>query len=416
MTQMKAARQGIITKEMKRVAKDENRSEEFIRSQVAKGEVVIPANINHKNLYGKGIGKGLRTKINTNFGMSKGKENMDYEIKKLKLSLEMDSDTVMDLSIGGNINELLTKVIDISPVPVGTVPAYQIISKKGIFFTVEELFKSIEAQAKLGVDYMTLHCGVNRSTLELLKTTDRYMNSVSRGGGIMINWMKKNKAENPLYEYYDRLLDIVEKYDVTLSLGDGFRPGCLHDATDSLQVTELITLGELTKRAWERNVQVMIEGPGHIPLNQIEANMKIQQTLCYNAPFYVLGPLPTDIGAGYDHITAAIGGAIAAWHGADMLCYVTPAEHLRLPSLLDVREGIAASKIAAHSGDLAKGVVTLDYKDNKMSLARKNYNWKEQESYAFDKEKFREYQKSGSNAESSKECTMCGEFCPMKES
>ena len=411
---MKSAKEGVITDQMRAVALEENRDVEFIRSQVAKGEVVIPANINHKNLIGKGIGKGLKTKINTNFGMSKGKENMEYEIEKLKLSLKMDTDTVMDLSIGGNIKELLTKVVETSHVPVGTVPAYQIISQKGIFFTVEEIFEAIEDQAKIGVDYMTLHCGINRKILKMLETSDRYMNCVSRGGGILINWMKKNNAENPLFEYYDRILDIAAKYDITLSLGDGFRPGSIHDATDKFQITELTTLGELTKRAWARDVQVMIEGPGHVPMDQIQANMNIQKTLCHNAPFYVLGPLVTDIGAGYDHITAAIGGALAAWHGADMLCYVTPAEHLRLPSLLDVREGIAATKIAAHAGDLAKGVTTYEEKDNKMARARKAYDWEKQKELCFDKEKFTSYQADGQNEESSEECTMCGEFCPMK--
>ena len=414
MTQMQAAREGVITDLMKQVAENENRPAEYIREKVASGEIVIPANINHKLSSPRGIGLGLKTKINTNFGMSKGKEDIEYELKKLHLSLEMGSDTVMDLSIGGEIKQLLQRVIDESPVPVGTVPAYQIISKKGIFFTADEIFEAIEDQAKMGVDYMTLHCGVNLKTLELLDQTDRFMNCVSRGGGIILNWMKKNKLENPLYEQFDRLLDIAEEYDITLSLGDGFRPGSIHDATDSLQVTELVTLGQLTKRAWERGVQVMIEGPGHVPLDQVAANMKIQKTLCHNAPFYVLGPLVTDIGAGYDHITSAIGGAVAAWHGADMLCYVTPAEHLRLPSLLDVKEGIAAAKIAAHAGDLAKGVTTFEEKDNKMSRARKAYDWEAQQALCFDKEKFSRYREAGTNDDND-ECSMCGEFCPMKD-
>lgn len=415
MTQMAMAKKGIITDEMKAVAKYENRSEEFIRSQVAKGEIVIPANINHKHLEARGIGKGLKTKINTNFGMSKGKESMDYELEKLELAIDMGSDTVMDLSIGGEIETLLEKVVDRSTVPVGTVPEYEIIAKYGNKFTADQLFDVIERQAKLGVDYMTLHIGVTQSSLQKLDTSTRFINCVSRGGGVMLAWMKENGEENPLYAQYDRLLDIAEKYDVTLSLGDGFRPGSIHDATDRLQMHELITLGELTLKAWERNVQVMIEGPGHIPMNQIEANMKVQQTICHNAPFYVLGPLVTDIGAGYDHITAAIGGAIAAWHGADMLCYVTPAEHLRLPSLIDVKEGIAAAKIAAHAGDLAKGVTSFEEKDNPMSLARKNYDWEEQLKYSVDKEKFQRYNKDGIDGRHN-ECTMCGEFCPMKHS
>ncbi|MBN1968975.1 MAG: phosphomethylpyrimidine synthase ThiC [Candidatus Delongbacteria bacterium] len=413
MTQMEQARLGIITHQMRQAAEYENLDPEFIRKGVAEGTIVVPANINHKNLKARAIGKGTKTKINTNFGMSKDKDCKEYELQKLELSLSMNSDTVMDLSIGGDINGLLTMVIDKSYVAVGTVPAYQIISEKGIFFTVEELFASIENQAQLGVDYMTLHCGVNRSSLELLDSSERIMNCVSRGGGVMLNWMRKTGNENPLFEFYDRLLDIAYKYDVTLSLGDGFRPGSIHDATDKHQIHELRVLGELTKKAWERNVQVMIEGPGHVPMDQIAANMQLQKTLCHNAPFYVLGPLVTDIGVGYDHITAAIGGAIAAWHGADMLCYVTPAEHLRLPSLLDVREGIAAAKIAAHAGDLAKGVTSFEEKDNQMSRARKGYDWLKQREFAFDTIKFDKYQKDGESGDKT-QCTMCGEFCPMK--
>lgn len=411
MTQMKLAREGKITSQMEDVAKEEGKSVEYIRSMVAEGKIAICANKNHKNLIGKGIGKGLKTKINTNFGMSCEKDDMNYEMEKLRVSLEMNTDTVMDLSIGGNIEELLTKVVENSPVPVGTVPMYQCVAEHGVEFTTEQLFEVIEKQAKLGVDYMTLHCGINRKLMETMDDSDRYLKAVSRGGGILLAWMKRTGQESPIHEFYDRILDIAAEYDITLSLGDGMRPGCLHDNTDACQVEELINLGKLTKRAWEKNVQVMIEGPGHIPLHMIETNMKIQKTLCYDAPFYVLGPLTTDIGAGHDHITAAIGGAVAAWHGADMLCYVTPAEHLRLPSLLDVKEGIAAAKIAAHSGDLAKGVTTYEEKDNPMTIARRDYDWDKQKSLVFDKEKFEKYNEDGGRES---ECTMCGEFCPMK--
>ena len=413
MTQMAIAREGKISEEMNEIAKYEKRSVEFIREQVAKGEIAIPSNINHKIVTKRAIGKGLKTKVNTNFGMSENKESVDYELEKLRLAIELNSDTVMDLSIGGDIEGLLTKVVESSSVPVGTVPMYQVISRHGSNFTAEQFFEVIEWQAKLGVDYMTIHCGVNKSALAMLDTSTRIINCVSRGGGVMLAWMQRNNCENPMFEQYDRLLEIARKYDVTLSLGDGFRPGAIHDASDKLQIHELTTLGELTLRAWDKDVQVMIEGPGHVPLNQVEANMKIQQTLCHNAPFYVLGPLVTDIGVGYDHITAAIGGAVAAWHGADMLCYVTPAEHLRLPSLDDVREGIVASKIAAHSGDLAKGVTKYEEFDNPMSRARKAYDWPTMRSFAFDKERFDKYEKDGYSGVH-EECTMCGEFCPMK--
>ncbi|PID29460.1 MAG: phosphomethylpyrimidine synthase [Candidatus Cloacimonadota bacterium] len=415
MTQMAKAREGIITEEMKIAAQYEGIDPEIIRKGVAEGTIVVPANINHKGLKPRAIGKGMKTKINTNFGMSRGKEDQEYELEKLQLSLDMNSDTVMDLSIGGDIKGLLKRVIEKSPVAVGTVPAYQMIAEKGIFFTAEDFFEAIIDQAKLGVDYMTLHCGVNQSSLKLLDDSKRIMNCVSRGGGVMLNWMKKNGTENPLFEYYDRLLDIAAEYDVTLSLGDGFRPGSIHDATDKHQIHELRILGELTLRAWEKNVQVMVEGPGHVPLDQIATNVKLQKTLCHGAPFYVLGPLVTDIGAGYDHITAAIGGAVAAWHGVDMLCYVTPAEHLRLPALIDVREGIAATKIAAHAGDLAKGVTSYSEKDNVMSRARKDYDWEKQRELAFDKIKFDKYQKDGEQGDK-KQCSMCGEYCPMRES
>ncbi len=411
MTQMKMAREGKITRQMEEVAKEEGKSEEYIREMVAQGKIAICANKNHTNLIGKGIGKGLKTKINTNFGMSAEKDNQDYEIEKLEVSLEMNSDTVMDLSIGGNIEELLTKVLNKSHVPVGTVPMYQCVAEHGVEFTVDQLFEVIEKQAKMGVDYMTLHCGIDRQVMKVLNESDRLLRAVSRGGGILLAWMKRTGQESPIHEFYDRILDIAAEYDITLSLGDGMRPGCMNDNTDGPQIQELINLGQLTKRAWAKNVQVMIEGPGHIPLHMIEANMKIQKTLCHDAPFYVLGPLTCDIGAGHDHVTAAIGGAMAAWHGADMLCYVTPAEHLRLPSLLDVKEGIAAAKIAAHSGDLAKGVTTYEEKDTPMARARRDYDWKKQKELCFDQEKFEKYNEDGGRES---ECTMCGEFCPMK--
>ena len=418
-TQMQFARQGVVTKEMEFVAREENLSPEFIREGVAKGNIVICCNVNHKNLKPCGVGAGLRVKVNANIGTSDSFPELAPELGKLHAAIAAGADSIMDLSTGGNITASRRAIIGASDVMVGTVPIYQVavetIQKYGavVEMTKEDLFDVIRMQAQDGADFMTLHCGINRNVLKALTDEGRIMDVVSRGGSFITGWMLHNGEENPLYEYFDEVLDICEEYDVTISLGDGLRPGCLADGTDRAQIQELLNLGELTQRAWRRGVQVMVEGPGHMPYDQIETNMKLQKRICHGAPFYVLGPLVTDIAPGYDHITSAIGGTLAAVSGADFLCYVTPAEHLGLPDIEDVREGVIASKIAAHAADLARGKAEAWAWDNAMALARKNLDWEKQLSLAIDPVKAREYRfkknKTGEEA-----CSMCGEYCAVK--
>ncbi len=415
-TQMDAARKGIITEQMKMVAHKEGMEAERLRSLVASGKVAIPANKNHKALSPEGVGEGLRTTVNVNLGISKDCNDSELELAKAKYSIELKTDAIMDLSCYGKTQEFRKKLLDISPVMIGTVPMYDAIGmldKPLKDITVDEFFEVVERHAHDGVDFVTVHCGMNLATAERLKRNRRLTHIVSRGGSLLFAWMELNKQENPFYEHYDRLLDICEKYDVTISLGDACRPGSLKDATDASQIEELITLGELTKRAWERNVQVMIEGPGHMPLNEIAANMLLEKKLCHGAPFYVLGPLVTDIAPGYDHITSAIGGAIAASSGADFLCYVTPAEHLRLPSMDDVKEGLIATRIAAHAADIAKGIPGARNWDDKMSAARAEVDFPRMIELAIDPEKAARY-RAESKPEKEDTCTMCGEMCPMK--
>ena len=418
-TQMQFARQGVITKEMEFVAREENLSSEFIREGVAKGTIAICCNINHKNLKPRGVGAGLRVKVNANIGTSDSFPELAPELGKLHAAIAAGTDSIMDLSTGGNITASRRAIIGASDVMVGTVPIYQVavetIQKRGavVEMTKEDLFDVIRMQAQDGADFMTLHCGINRNVLKALTDEGRIMDVVSRGGSFITGWMLHNGKENPLYEYFDEILDICEEYDVTISLGDGLRPGCLADGTDRAQIQELLNLGELTQRAWERGVQVMVEGPGHMPYDQIETNMKLQKRLCHEAPFYVLGPLVTDVAPGYDHITSAIGGTLAAISGADFLCYVTPAEHLGLPDLNDVREGVIAARIAAHAADLARGNENAWAWDNDMAQARKDLDWEKQLALAIDPAKAREYRlkknKTGEEA-----CSMCGEYCAVK--
>ena len=418
-TQMQFARQGVVTKEMEFVAREENLSPEFIREGVAKGTIAICCNVNHKNLKPCGVGAGLRVKVNANIGTSDSFPELAPEFGKLHAAIAAGVDSIMDLSTGVNITASRRAIIGASDVMVGTVPIYQVavetIQKHGavVEMTKEDLFDVIRMQAQDGADFMTLHCGINRNVLKALTDEGRIMDVVSRGGSFITGWMLHNGEENPLYEHFDEILDICEEYDVTISLGDGLRPGCLADGTDRAQIQELLNLGELTQRAWRRGVQVMVEGPGHMPYDQIETNMKLQKRICHNAPFYVLGPLVTDVAPGYDHITSAIGGTLAAVSGADFLCYVTPAEHLGLPDIEDVREGVIASKIAAHAADLARGNAEAWAWDNAMALARKNLDWEKQLSLAIDPVKAREYRlkknKTGEEA-----CSMCGEYCAVK--
>ncbi|WP_127836776.1 phosphomethylpyrimidine synthase ThiC [Clostridium prolinivorans] len=415
-TQMDAAKKGIITEEMRIVAEKEKMKVEELRNLIAEGKVVIPANKNHKTLSPEGIGQGLRTKINVNLGISKDCCNMEKELDKVKIALDMKAEAIMDLSNYGKTEDLRKKIINMSTAMLGTVPVYDAIGfyeKELKDITVDEFFKVVEKHGEDGVDFITIHAGLNRETAETFKRNKRLTNIVSRGGSLLFAWMELNKAENPFYEYYDRLLDICEKYDITISLGDACRPGSIKDATDASQIKELIVLGELTKRAWERNVQVMIEGPGHMPINEIQANMILEKKLCHGAPFYVLGPLVTDIAPGYDHITSAIGGAIAAASGADFLCYVTPAEHLRLPNVEDMKEGIIASKIAAHAADIAKGIKGAIEWDNAMSKARAELDWEKMFELSIDEEKARRYREE-SLPEHADSCTMCGKMCAVR--
>lgn len=415
-TQMDAAKRGIITQQMKVVAEKEKMGIEVLRSLVAEGKIVIPANKNHVALNPEGVGQGLRTKINVNLGVSKDCYDIDLELEKAKKAIDLKAEAIMDLSCYGKTQDFRRKLIETSPAMIGTVPMYDavgMLDKDLKDITVDEFFAVVEKHAEDGVDFMTIHCGMNKATAERVKNNKRLTNIVSRGGSLLFAWMELNHQENPFYEYYDRLLDICEKYDITLSLGDACRPGSINDSTDAAQIEELITLGELTKRAWARNVQVMIEGPGHMSLTEIAPNMLLEKKLCHGAPFYVLGPLVTDIAPGYDHITSAIGGAIAAANGADFLCYVTPAEHLRLPNLDDMKEGIIASRIAAHAADIAKGIPGARDWDNQMSTARANVDFKRMIELSIDPEKARRYREE-SKPECDDTCTMCGKMCPMK--
>ena len=418
MTQLELAKEGIISSQMKLVAQQEGVDAEFIRQGVAKGTIVIPANINHTNLVPCGIGQGLKTKVNANIGTSSDFGSIDTELEKLRVAIDCGADTVMDLSTGGDISAIRRAIIASSSVPIGTVPIYQAgieaIDKRGaiVKMTIDDLFAGIEEHAGDGVDFITVHCGVTRSAVAKLKQQGRVTDVVSRGGAFLIGWMLYNERENPLYEYYDRLLEIAREFDVTLSLGDGMRPGSLADATDRAQVEELLVIGELVQRAQQAGVQAMVEGPGHLPLNQIEANVQLEKAICKGAPFYVLGPLVTDIAAGYDHITGAIGGAIAAAAGTDFLCYVTPAEHLSLPDPEDVKQGVIASRIAAHAGDIVKGVNGAEDWDKRMAMARKKLDWKEQARLSLDPELSR--QVHSKHASAGVACSMCGEFCAME--
>ncbi len=418
MTQLDLAREGIISPQMAQVAQYEQVDAEFIQQGVAKGTIVIPANTRHSNLVPCGIGQGLKTKVNANIGTSSDFGNVDTELGKLRVAIDFGADTVMDLSTGGNISAIRRAIIAASHLPVGTVPIYQAgieaIDKYDaiIKMTADDLFAVIEEHARDSVDFITVHCGVTRSAIARLKQQGRVADVVSRGGAFLIGWMLYNECENPLYEHYDRLLEIARKFDVTLSLGDGMRPGSLADATDRAQVEELLVAGELVQRAQQAGVQVMVEGPGHLPLNQIETNVRLQKAICQGAPFYVLGPLVTDVAAGYDHITGAIGGAIAAAAGTDFLCYVTPSEHLSLPDAGDVKQGVIASRIAAHAADIVKGVKRAEEWDRKMSMARKRLDWEEQVRLSLDPERSR--QVHSKHATTGSACSMCGEFCAME--
>ena len=415
-TQMDAARKGIITREMECVAKKEYMDVETLRGLVAEGKVAIPANKLHTCLDVNGIGSMLKTKINVNLGTSRDWKDIDMEMEKVNDAVKMGAESIMDLSSFGDTRKFRRKLTAECPAIIGTVPIYDAVvyyHKALKEITSEEWLDIVEMHAKDGVDFMTIHVGINRRTAQRFKEAKRLTNIVSRGGSIIFAWMEMTGQENPFYEHFDRILEICQEYDVTLSLGDACRPGCLEDAGDISQIEELVTLGELTRRAWEKNVQVIIEGPGHMPLNQIEANMKIQQTICQGAPFYVLGPLVTDVAPGYDHITAAIGGAIAAASGAAFLCYVTPAEHLRLPDVNDVKEGIIASKIAAHAADIAKGIKGAADWDREMSTARKKLDWEKMFDLSIDPEKARRYRASA-KPEKEDTCSMCGNFCAVK--
>ncbi len=416
LTQRESALKGIITKEMEIVAKKENRTPEFIMEGVKKGTIAIPCNKNHKNIDPEGVGEGLSTKINVNLGISGDFQDYDEEMRKVDCAHEMGAHSIMDLSNYGKTAEFRRKLVERSKLMIGTVPLYDAIGyleKELDKITVEDWFDVVKNHAEDGVDFFTIHCGLNRTSIKSFKESGRLMDIVSRGGSLIYAWMEITGNENPFYEHFDRLMDICREYDITISLGDSLRPGCIHDATDSLQIAELIELGLLTKRAWDKGVQVIIEGPGHMALDEIAANMKLQKRLCHGAPFYVLGPLVTDIAPGYDHITSAIGGAIAATSGADFLCYVTPAEHLRLPDLNDVKEGIVASKIAAHAADIANGLPGARELDDRMSRARKQLDWDTMFEVALDKEKAREYFESRPPQEKHS-CSMCGKMCAMR--
>lgn len=419
MTQLEQARKGIVTEAMLRVARLEGIEPEQLCSQIAEGKVVIPLNKEHQNIQPLGIGKGLTIKINANIGTSGDESNLEEELRKLQAAIDAGAHTVMDLSTGGDITGIRRAILKSSSVPVGTVPIYQAaiqaVQTSGgiIHMTPDLIFQAIEEHARDGVDFMTVHAGVTRNALERLRTQGRITDIVSRGGAFHATWMLYHNRENPLYEDFNRLLSIAKEYDVTLSLGDGLRPGSLADATDQAQIHELLTLGELAQKAWNAGVQVMIEGPGHVPLDQVQAQVLLQKKICRGAPFYVLGPLVTDIAAGHDHIACAIGGAVAGMAGADFLCYVTPSEHLKLPSVDDVRDGVMAARIAGHAADIARGHKSAIDRDIEMSKARKALDWEKQISLAIDPAKARAY-RSDSQPSSNEVCTMCGKFCAIK--
>ncbi|MCK9174853.1 MAG: phosphomethylpyrimidine synthase ThiC [Desulforhopalus sp.] len=417
-TQMEAARKGIITPQMKDVLADEPISEERLVAGLANGTIALPANKNHTNLHGAAVGAGLRTKVNVNLGVSEDCCNVENELDKVRKALEWKGDAIMDLSTYGATQKFRRRTVEISPAMIGTVPMYDAVARYGKnieALTIDDIFEVVETHAKDGVDFLTIHAGLNTAAVECVKRNKRLTNVVSRGGSLLLYWMEKNNAENPFYEHFDRLLEICRRYDVTLSLGDGLRPGSLHDATDAPQIQELITLGELTKECWKQDVQVIIEGPGHMPLNEVVANVQLEKKLCHGAPFYVLGPLVTDVAPGYDHITSAIGGALAASYGVDFLCYVTPAEHLRLPDMDDMKEGIIATRIAAHAADIAKGLPGAIDWDHAMSAARNNLDWEKMMELAMDGEKARRYRESSQPIDK-EVCTMCGDLCAVKRS
>ncbi|MDP3790240.1 MAG: phosphomethylpyrimidine synthase ThiC [Candidatus Omnitrophota bacterium] len=419
MTQFESAKKGIITEKMRLAAKSETSTAEYIRKGIANGSIVLPSNISRKITRCCAVGKGLRTKVNANIGSSAGCENIETELKKLRAAVEAGADTVMDLSTGDGLIKIRSSILKKSDIPVGTVPIYEMAVKKLAAgkniadISKDDMLECLESQAIAGVDFFTVHCGVTKKALSKLRDEGRILDVVSRGGALIAQWIAKTGKENPFYVYYDEILDIAHKYDVTLSLGDGMRPGCIKDATDKAQITELKTLGALATRARKAGVQVMIEGPGHVPINQIKRNIEMEKSICDNAPFYVLGPIVTDIAPGYDHITSAIGGALAAYFGADFLCYVTPAEHLRLPTVEDVKEGVIASRIAAHAADVAKGIKGAIDLDNTISLARKRRDWKKQIDCSIDPKKAREY-RATSVPITSDVCTMCNKYCSIK--
>ena len=418
MTQKSEAIKGNVTQEMKDVAKQENIEVDKLARLIADGKVVIPKNVN-SHAKACGIGEELSTKINANIGSSSKIDDLELEINKAKLAVEYGADAIMDLSTGSDLKLFRQKIMDAIDVIIGTVPIYEagvVTLSKGreiVDMDPDDIFKAIENQAREGVDFMTLHCGITKDLVSKLEKQKRMMGIVSRGGTFMASWIKHNEMENPLYENYDYLLELSYEYDITLSLGDGLRPGCLADASDIPQIQELVNLGSLVKRAQDADVQVMVEGPGHMPMNQIKANMEIQKTICHGAPFYVLGPLVTDLAPGYDHITSAIGGAIAASSGANFLCYVTPAEHLSLPSLEDVKEGVIASKIAAEAADVARGLPQSWMRERQMAKARKEFDWEKQFDLAFDKSKPRTY-RDKCELDDDEMCAMCGEYCAVK--
>lgn len=415
-TQKEAAGKGILTPEMKIVAEKEHMEPEKLMALVAKGEVAIPCNVRHTSISPEGIGGGLRTKINVNLGISGDCKNYDVEMQKVEMAVKFGAEAIMDLSNYGKTNTFRRELFQKSPAMIGTVPMYDAIGyleKDLLEITAEDFLKVVRAHAEEGVDFMTIHAGINRRAVEAFMRDKRKMNIVSRGGSLLFAWMMMTGKENPFYEYYDEVLDILREYDVTISLGDALRPGCIDDSSDAGQISELIELGNLTKRAWEKDVQVMVEGPGHMAMDEIAANMKMQKRICHNAPFYVLGPIVTDVAPGYDHITSAIGGAIAAASGADFLCYVTPAEHLRLPDLEDVKEGIIASKIAAHAADIAKGVPNARAWDNEMAEARHKVDWEEMFRLSMDEEKARRYFESTPPSDRHT-CSMCGKMCAVR--
>ena len=415
-TQMDAAKRGIVTPEIETVARKENRTVEFIMERVAKGTIAIPANINHKSLSAEAVGDGTRVKINVNLGISGDCKDYEMELRKVRMAIDMGAESIMDLSNYGKTNTFRKQLIDMSPAMIGTVPMYDAIGyleKDLLEITAKDFLRVVEAHAKEGVDFMTIHAGINRRAVEAFMREGRKMNIVSRGGSLLFAWMQMTGNENPFFEYYDDVLDILRRYDVTISLGDALRPGCIDDASDAGQISELIELGSLAKRAWDKDVQVMIEGPGHMAMNEIAANMQMEKRICHGAPFYVLGPLVTDIAPGYDHITSAIGGAIAAQAGANFLCYVTPAEHLRLPDENDVREGIVASKIAAHAADIALGLPGARDRDNAMADARHKLDWPAQFALALDPEKAQRFYEQVPPTERHT-CSMCGKMCAVR--